>query len=195
MHTPGHVVLNLWLLGGGAPSLPALPIIAGAIAPDVPIVILYLRERYLRGLPEERIWRESYQRPFWLNLIHGAHSLPLALAGALGGLALGSAGVMAFFASVFLHALADLPVHAEDAHRHFLPFSQYRLISPISYWDVRYHARTVAFLEALAVCLAAGWLAWNASTPARLLLASVGVWYCVTYARTFLATAWRSFLS
>jgi hypothetical protein len=110
VHTPGHVVLNLWLLGGGAPSLPALPILAGAIAPDVPIVILYLRERYLRGLPEERIWRESYQRPFWLNLIHGAHSLPLALAGALGGLALGSAALTAFFASVFLHALADLPV-------------------------------------------------------------------------------------
>jgi hypothetical protein len=194
VHTPGHAVLNLWLLGGGALSLPALPILAGAIAPDVPIVILYLRERYLRGLPEERIWRESYQRPFWLNLIHGAHSLPLSLAGALGGLALGSAAVTAFFASVFLHALADLPVHAEDAHRHFLPFSHYRLISPISYWDVRYHARTVALVEALAVCLAAVWLAREASTPARLLLASVGGWYLIHYARTFLAHAWRAFL-
>jgi hypothetical protein len=195
VQTPGHVVLNLWLLGGGAPSLPALPILAGAIAPDVPIVILYLRERYLRGLPEERIWRESYQRPFWLNLIHGAHSLPLSLAGALGGLALGSAAVTAFFASVFLHALADLPVHAEDAHRHFLPFSHYRFISPISYWDVRYHARTVALVEALAVCFAAVWLAQEASTPGRALLACVAVWYLVTYARSFLATVWRSFLS
>ncbi|WP_257461528.1 hypothetical protein [Archangium lipolyticum] len=135
MQIPGHVVLILWLLGGGVPSLPALPILAGAIAPDVPIVILYLRERYLQGLPEERSWRERYQRPFWLNLIHGAHSLPLSLAGALGGLVLGSAAVTAFFASVFLHALADLPVHAEDAHRHSLPFSHYRFISPISYFS------------------------------------------------------------
>jgi hypothetical protein len=186
VQTPGHAVLNLALLSGGASSGLVLPIIAGAVAPDVPIVVLYLREKYLRGLPDERIWSESYQRPFWLNLIHGAHSIPLTLLGALAFWALGIPVLAAFFASALLHALGDLPVHAQDAHRHFLPFSHYRLISPLSYWDVRYHARTVALVEALLVLGAAALLWAGASTVGRVLLAAVGVWYLFNYWKTFL---------
>jgi hypothetical protein len=164
----------------------AWPILAGAVAPDVPIVVLYLRERFLRGLPDERIWSESYRRPFWLNLIHGAHSIPLALIGIGVGLAAGAWGVAAFFGSMLLHALADLPLHVHDAHRHFLPFSQYRFISPISYWDERYHARKVALVEALLVCAATAFLWSRVDVPARVLLACVDGWYLVTYWRTFL---------
>ena len=186
MQTPGHAVLNLALLGGGAHPTLVLPILAGAVAPDVPIVILYLREHYLRGLPDERIWSESYQRPFWLNLIHGVHSVPLGLLGALGAWGLGWMPGAAFFASALLHALGDLPVHAQDAHRHFLPFSHYRFISPLSYWDVRYHGRAVALGELLLVLAASVWLGWKAPIEGRLALAAVVGWYVHTYRKTFL---------
>ncbi|WP_225413580.1 hypothetical protein [Stigmatella hybrida] len=186
VQTPGHAVLNLALLSGGASSALVLPIVAGAVAPDVPIVVLYLREKYLRGLPDERIWSESYQRPFWLNLIHGAHSIPLTLLGALVFWALGLPALAAFFASALLHALGDLPVHAQDAHRHFLPFSHYRFISPLSYWDVRHHARIVALVEALLVIGAAGVLGAGASAVGRTVLAAVAVWYLVNYWKNFL---------
>ena len=186
MQTPGHAVLNLALLGGwAAPSL-AVPILAGAVLPDVPIAVLYLRERYVRGLSDERIWSESYQRPFWLNLIHGAHSLPLSLGGGLVALALGVAPLAAFFASVFLHALADFPLHVHDAHRHFLPFSHYRFISPISYWDVRYHGRAVALGEALLVLGVSAWLWLRVPGPARAGLATVTMWYAFNYWKSFL---------
>ncbi|HEX8536320.1 MAG TPA: hypothetical protein VF664_02575 [Cystobacter sp.] len=185
MQTPGHAVLNLALLGGyAAPSL-AVPILVGAVLPDVPIAVLYLRERYVRGLSDERIWSESYQRPFWLNLIHGAHSLPLSLGGGLVALALGVTPLAAFFASVFLHALADFPLHVHDAHRHFLPFSQYRFISPISYWDVRYHGRAVALGEALLVLGVAAWLWPRVPGAARAGLATVTVWYAFNYWKSF----------
>ena len=84
----------------------------------------------------------------------------------------------AFFGSMLLHALADLPLHAEDAHRHFLPFSHYRFISPISYWDVRYHAREVAIVETLVVAGAAAFLWRDSSLTARVLFSAIIVWYC-----------------
>ena len=186
MQTPGHAVINLALLGGGTHPALALPIIAGAVAPDVPIVVLYLRERFLRGLPDERIWSESYQKPFWLNLIHGVHSVPLSLLGALAAWGLGWTAVAAFLASALLHALGDLPVHAQDAHRHFLPFSQYRFISPLSYWDVRHHGRAVALGELLLVFACAAWLWPAVALAGRVLLGVVGVWYLYNYGKTFL---------
>jgi len=42
---------------------------------------------------------------------------------------------MALTASMFLHCLADFPLHTEDAHRHFWPFSDFRLDIGISYWN------------------------------------------------------------
>jgi hypothetical protein len=163
----------------------ALPVLAGAVAPDVPIVVLYVREHYFRGLPDEQIWRESYQRPFWLNLIHGAHSIPLSIAGVVVAMCVGAAPVAAFFGSVLFHALLDFPLHAEDAHRHFLPLSNYRFISPFSYWDVRYHARVVIVIEAL-VSACASCVLWARSSGPLTRLGLVGV---VLY---YLISGWRT---
>jgi hypothetical protein len=181
MRTPGHVVLNLFLLGRGRPGLAVL---AGAALPDLPIALLYGYER-LRGTPEERIWSEAYQRPLWQALIHGAHSFPLALAG-LGASALARSKTgLAFFSSMALHSLGDLPLHGEDAHRHFFPLSDWRFESPISYWDVRRHARVAAAAEAAAVAFAARRLARHTSGAATAALAAVSLWYVDGYLRTF----------
>ena len=66
-----------------------------------------------------------------------------------------------FFLSVLCHAFCDLPVHVHDAHRHFFPLSDYRFISPWSYWDVRYHGRTVALVEALLAFLCSLYIYWG----------------------------------
>jgi hypothetical protein len=163
-----------------------VPVLLGAVVPDVPIAVLYAWERRVRGTPEAQIWAVAYQRPGWQAAIHGAHSLPLTAAGALLAVGLGAPGVAAFFASMFLHACADVPVHAEDAHRHFVPLSNWRFVSPWSYWDVRRHARVVAAVEAGLVALATA-LCW-ARFGAAGRWAALGVvgWYVHGYARTFL---------
>ena len=56
-----------------------------------------------------------------------------------------------FFASMALHCLMDLPLHHDDAHRHFLPLSTWRFRSPISYWDPRHFGSLVAGAELLGV--------------------------------------------
>jgi hypothetical protein len=190
MHTPGHAVVNVAFLGTcTSPSL-AAPILAGAIVPDLPIFYLFARERWLRRTPEAQIWADHYQRRFWQNLIHGTHSVPLAIAGAVLGLALGWGEVAAFFSSALLHSAADLPVHVQDAHRHFLPFSHYRFVSPFSYWDARYHARYIALIELAMVWAGSVVLfSWELPAAAVVLLIMVDAWYPFNYYRSFLRRA------
>lgn len=184
MHTPGHAVINIATLGCIVGHEGA--VLAGAIAPDLPIVILYLYER-LRGTPEETIWAVCYQNRYWLAVIHGGHSIPLAAIAAGLGLIAGLPALAAFFASVALHALCDFPVHAIDAHRHFLPFSQYRFISPLSYWDARFHGRKVALVEALLVGASSLLLLRRGvGRLAGALLCLVNLWYVRSYVRSFL---------
>ncbi|NET38624.1 MAG: hypothetical protein F6K19_42635 [Cyanothece sp. SIO1E1] len=154
MNTQSHAVLNLALLSQQFPASAALTIAIGAILPDAPMFVLYAWAKLIRRQSEYQIWTETYNLPFWQNIIATFHSIPLALLGF----------VVAYYAnwqvaeilclSMVLHALLDLPVHSEDAHRHFFPFSHYRFISPISYWDPRYHGAIVAGVEKLLVLAA-----------------------------------------
>jgi hypothetical protein len=193
MHTPGHALLNLATLGSIVGHEGA--VLLGALIPDLPILVLYTYER-LRGTPEETIWSVCYQRPLWLGIVHGAHSIPLAaIAVAVSWLA-GMPGLAAFFASVLLHAMADLPVHAIDAHRHFLPFSQYRFVSPLSYWDPRFHGKQVALVEALLVLGCSIGLLWTrlaqwprAVRPAAIVaIVATNLGYALSYWRSFVRT-------
>lgn len=184
MRTPGHALLNLAILA--PPDRPAaVAVFAGALAPDLPILWLYV-SRKLRGASSAEIWETHYQQPFWLNAIHLAHSIPMALLGAGVSLLLGADAGAWFFASALLHALFDLPVHATDAHRHFLPLSGWRFVSPFSYWDVTRHARTVTAVEWGLVFAASALIVARAPglpDPALAAVAAVHVGYAVVYAR------------
>jgi hypothetical protein len=105
-------------------------------------------------MPEKQIWSEAYFSDpvqFWVCL---GHSFPLAIAGLLLSIYFQWRLGIAFFASMIGHSLLDFPVHHEDAHRHFFPFSNYKFMSPLSYWDVNHHARFVAGTEMLMVLIA-----------------------------------------
>ena len=54
--------------------------------------------------------------------------------------------------------MCDFLLHHNDGHRHFLPFSDFRFVSPVSYWDPRHYGGIVAPLEALLAVGACGWL-------------------------------------
>lgn len=151
MKTPSHAILNLALLG--KPHLPQanLPIVLGAILPDIPIFIFYFWAKLVLQLPETQIWSEAYYQPFWQNIIALFHSIPLAAIGGLFAYYRGWQIGQIFFLSLVLHSLLDLPVHNDDAHRHFFPFSNYRFISPLSYWDSKHHGDLVSFIETLLV--------------------------------------------
>lgn len=63
-------------------------------------------------------------------------------------------GIALLFASIVLHCLEDLPVHNDDAHRHFWPLSNFRFESPVSYWDPDHYGAIASRVE-LVLMLAA----------------------------------------
>jgi hypothetical protein len=160
MNTPSHAIVNYALLSGLAPTA-TLPIVLGAILPDVPMLVLIVWAK-LNDIPGPKIWSELYWQPFWQDFTHYFHSIPIALALALLAYGISSRwpqmphiqwiqALQWLSLSMVLHSLGDLPLHHDDAHRHFLPFSQFRFISPVSYWDRRHNALWGALAENLAV--------------------------------------------
>jgi hypothetical protein len=151
VNTPSHAILNLTLLSQSQ-SIPfTLPIALGAVLPDAPIFVLYFWAKFVRRQPEYQIWRETYELPFWQNIVAAFHSIPLALIGIAITHYWGWHSVKIIFLSMIFHSLLDLPVHNHDAHRHFFPFSNYRFISPLSYWDRQHYGGIVSFVEKLLV--------------------------------------------
>ncbi len=153
MNTPSHAIVNLALLIDQQPEA-ILPIAIGAVLPDVPMFVMYFWARGIRRQCERQIWRETYWTPFWQTINHSFHSIPLAAIAAISAHFAGWQLAELLFLSAILHSLGDLPIHNHDAHRHFLPFSHFRFISPLSYWDPRHHGRIVSLVEKLLVLAA-----------------------------------------
>ena len=157
MNTPAHAVINLLLMSRDASHGRAAAVVAGALIPDLAIMLFYAWHALL-GTPESVIWSQEYYRPFWQGLIDSLNSIPLlALAIALSMLAKRPL-LLVLFISMLLHCLGDLPLHHDDAHRHFFPFSDWRFASPVSYWDPAYHGEIASLVEIGAVAAAAAWL-------------------------------------
>jgi hypothetical protein len=162
VNTPAHLVVNLALLGGGPRRAHTGPIALGALLPDLPMFGFYLWQKLVLATPERVIWSSAYFEPGWQLCFDLANSIPLAGLGLAVGLALRRTDLSLLCASVLLHCALDLPVHREDAHRHFLPFSSWQFVSPVSYWDPAHHGARVAGLETALLCAGAAVL-WRRS--------------------------------
>jgi len=153
MNTPAHSILSLVVLDRGRLKGHELPILAGSLLPDAPMVLFYLYEKIIRGSPENVIWGERYFEASWQTFFDLFNSIPLAALVVLAAWRARAWGWVAFGASVILHCLTDLPLHNDDAHRHFFPFSNWRFESPLSYWDPAHHGHYFALLEIVGVAL------------------------------------------
>lgn len=130
------------------------PILLGALVPDAAIFVFYGWAKWGANLPESVIWSAAYYSQPWQDIFAVGNSIPLALLGLGIALGLKQLGWLTFCASILLHHLCDLPVHHDDAHRHFFPLSDYRFISPLSYWDADHYGHIVALVELTLVILA-----------------------------------------
>lgn len=153
MNTPSHAIINLALLSKSQLPEANLAIVIGGILPDIPIFIFYFWAKFIARLPEAKIWSVAYYQPSIQNFVAIFHSIPLATIGWLISDYCNWEIMQIICISLVLHSLLDLPVHNNDAHRHFFPFSNYRFISPISYWDPKHYGSIVALIEILLVLL------------------------------------------
>jgi len=147
MNTPAHAIINLLLMGKKHREKHGLVIMAGALIPDAPMLLFYVWEK-VHGISERMIWGELYHQPAWQALFNVFHSFPLLMLACFAAWRAKLSLWTMFFASMFCHSLFDFPVHHSDAHQHFFPFSDYRFISPISYWNPDYYGLWVGGMEA-----------------------------------------------
>ena len=151
MNTPGHAVINLLFLGKRERGSLFAPVVFGAVLPDLPMFVFYAYEKSWLKTPERAIWAESYHDLGWQAFFDVFNSLPLLANGVLVARRLAHPHATVLFLSMMLHAVCDLALHREDAHRHFFPFSDWRFQSPVSYWDPRYYGGIVTTIEMVVV--------------------------------------------
>jgi hypothetical protein len=187
VNTPSHYIINLVFLGKTIAPHQPLAITLGAIMPDLPIFVFYGVSKWVYKLPESEIWGKAYYDPIWQNLVALFHSFPLAGIGFIACFHWQWQAGMVFCSSLMFHSLFDFPFHHDDAHRHFYPFSEYRFISPLSYWDPAHYGKIVAFGEILLV-LALTPLAWSLlqSGISKGIIFSINLLYIIGYIRFYL---------
>jgi hypothetical protein len=129
-------------------------IVFGGFIPDLSLTMMVLVTRFPQW-SSANLWRKPdglyWQEP-WQTFSAISNSIPLYIGLTLLFVLLARrwaiAGALALVAGACLiHVLGDLPVHADDAHVHFWPFTDFRFHSPISYWDRRYYGDVVGYVE------------------------------------------------
>jgi hypothetical protein len=160
MNTPAHAIINLLILSRNPSHPKTAAIICGALIPDLIIIVFYAWQLLL-GNTENQIWSVEYYRPAWQAWIDSFNSIPLISVAILLSWQTRHYLLLAFFTSMLLHCLGDLPVHHTDAHRHFFPFFEWRFESPVSYWDAGHHGRWASLVEFISALAASAFMYWR----------------------------------
>jgi len=182
MNTPTHSLLALVLLAKKGDRKRNIAVLCGSLIPDLAIFLWAPYQSIVNGVSGEELWRDLYFQAPMQNLIAWFNSVPiygvLALIGYLGRGKLWGKLMLFFSLAALLHIATDLPVHAEDAYRHFWPVSDWKFESPLSYWDVDHHARWVSALEILLAlfCMVFLWRRFSALWV-KILLAVISMYY------------------
>ncbi|MEM9367637.1 MAG: hypothetical protein AAGD07_16730 [Planctomycetota bacterium] len=157
MHTPAHIAASLLAYRDQTRPLPVIAATCGAVLPDAPMFLFYAYQKVCQT-PEREIWSTKYFETNWQLFFDVFNSMPLTLL--LWGVSrwMGWKTLSILAGSVTLHLLLDLPLHHDDGHRHFLPFSNWRFASPVSYWDPNHFGLLIAPLEFIGAVTALIWV-------------------------------------
>jgi membrane-bound metal-dependent hydrolase YbcI (DUF457 family) len=164
MNTQSHILMGALLFGKPLPKL-AMAGALGGLVPDVPMFAIVAGLR-LSGHRFEEIFGKLYWERWWQICNAIGHSFLLwgALA-AICGLLILKAGqlreskfalLFAFSGAALVHSCIDFLVHREDAHMQFWPLSDWKFVSPVSYWDRAHYGDLFGLFEAaLGIVMAA----------------------------------------
>ncbi|MEP0332702.1 MAG: hypothetical protein ABJM26_17825 [Anderseniella sp.] len=162
MNTQTHLLLASALLTRRGEKARNVAIVVGALLPDVPVFALFGIASAM-GYTSQDVFGDFYFREEMRNLMGAFNSFfvaaLIAATGWLGREKWWGWPMVFFAAAMTVHAASDLPVHVDDGHRHFWPFSSFVFNSPLSYWDRSHHGGVVSAIEAVLgiVCAIVLW--------------------------------------
>ena len=170
MNTPAHLALSVFIWRAESSWMAVAAVSLGAVLPDIPIIGFYFYQKWL-GTPEQIIWASSYFEKNWQLFFDLFNSIPITLAIVLLSHLFGLRLLFLLTASALLHMFFDFPLHHDDAHRHFLPLTEWRFVSPVSYWNPLYYGNIMFRLEILFTLLACIFVTWRGPSTAMRLVA------------------------
>jgi hypothetical protein len=157
MNTQSHVLMGALLFGRTVPKL-AWAGAAGGVVPDLPMfaIVGFLR---LTGHEFEEIFGKLYWEHWWQVANAIGHNFILWSVLCIFGATLAKsveaataergALLFAFSGSALIHSAVDFLCHRNDSHMHFWPLSQWRFVSPVSYWDPAHFGTAFSLFEAM----------------------------------------------
>ncbi len=180
MNTQSHILMGAVLFGGKVPRK-AWAAAAGGFLPDVPMLAIVAVLR-LSGYGFQDIFGRLYWSHWWQVANATGHNILLwALVigvsqnlktSAIPRVAAWASLALAFAAAALVHSCIDFLVHREDAHMHFWPFSEWRFVSPVSYWDRNHYGGAFSLFEAaLGIAMALALFVRFPRVPVRIALA------------------------
>lgn len=160
MNTVAHLVIASAALARPDAPKRNWAVLNGALIPDASIFVFFAWSR-LQGWSGDETWNVQYWTEPWQSF--GAISNSFVLFGGLFIIAAwrNSSLLTVLSAAALLHIALDFPLHADDAHRHFWPLSDWRFVSPVSYWDPNQNGLIGGAIETMAALVAAGLLWWR----------------------------------
>ncbi len=135
-----------------------IAVIVGGMLPDLSIFIFFVWAHFFTVANFETIWGTLYWTEPWQTFSAVSNSIPLILTLILVSWRIKSKILLLLALSMLSHIALDLPFHADDAHKHFWPISNFRFHSPLSYWDTNHHSQWVTSFECLIMFCAAAFL-------------------------------------
>ena len=181
MNTPSHLIFNLAILGRKESHKYQQAILLGVFLPDAPVILFYCYQKFIHPIPEQQIWTHHYYFEPWQNAFDGVNSLPfIAVAWSIAWKMHSRIGQL-FFLSMLLHIFGVFPLHHNDGHRHFFPFSDWRFASPVSYWDPMHFGHIMSALEILAVFIAGSIIFRHSSLLTTKVVGFIGVAYAMYF--------------
>lgn len=145
----------------------------GGLLPDLSVMVMYAYA-LANGIRGGAVWRAPdgmYWSEPWQFFSAVSNSMPLWIVLIIAGFFVWRAGrewvqtaglaLMVFACAALFHTLLDFPVHNDDAHVHFWPFTDWRFHSPISYWDPRHYGNIVGWVDRGIGLLCAALIVWR----------------------------------